>query len=205
MKPLILAVFGASSAYGVGDDSGGVAGRLAARYRDDERVKYVYNLGIPGESSDTMTPRLEAELAARGVNATILILGSNDVKREGSSAAPTRRTSEESDENETRLIEAAKRFGPVVLVGQTPVDEARTTPVAWRPVFWLAADVERLAQERSRRGRALDVTIVDVFDDVNPEDSHDGLHMAPRGYALVAKRVAEALEHVLDSMEAKSV
>lgn len=88
-----LLVFGDSIAYGAWDSQGGWVARVKAasqtrwlQTRDEADQAFVYNLGVPGDTTDHLRRRLGPELAARTARdlcftAGVLALGTNDLKR----------------------------------------------------------------------------------------------------------------------------
>lgn len=75
-----ICIWGASSTYGVGDQTlGGWINRLRLYFDNKKADHYrIYNLGISGEPTTNLLKRFEAEADARDPEIIIFGLGAND-------------------------------------------------------------------------------------------------------------------------------
>ena len=138
-----ILVFGDSVAYGRWDKESGWVNKLR-NFVDKKYTRQnwwlketftVYNLGVAGETAETLLEHFEVETKPRAREGGKLIiifqLGTNDsaVKYPGGNA---RFTPNEFQKNLIKLVSLAKKFTNVIIfLGLTRVDEKRVNPVPW--------------------------------------------------------------------------
>mgnify|MGYP004445808903 CR=1 FL=1 len=154
-------------------------------------------MGISGQTTGEILERFERECIGRvqeGANNIIIIAsGINDSRYESG----TVRASELVVEEDMRelICRAKAKTDSVLCVGLTPVDEARTTPLAsdktmsWRNenIVRYDAIIRELAEEQ-------EVEYVDVWGLIDPKQNADGLHPGEAGHEAIAAAVLEHLE-----------
>ena len=201
MIPEKIAVFGASSVYGrVDPEGGGWVGRLR-KWHEGRKPKWngVYNLGIPGNTTESMLKRIEVESTARKPDLIIFSLGINDSKRLGGRTAPLLISKEQYKNNILKLINIAKGIADVMVVGVYPIDDSKTTPVSWDDKFYLQRDAyeyEGITRNVVSSGKIpyLDVWSKWVGNDYKTFLYKDGLHPNSEGHQEIFLLVKGFLE-----------
>lgn len=199
VTPIVL---GDSLALGTGDEAGlGIGGRLVADLRLRHiPVKNAVNLAVNG----ARTPDLLALLQSRNVrillsqsNVVIVSIGGNDLLGENNwrNAPPPDPEAAMNSvrENVTQAVEEIRKASPrarIFIIGL--YDPFGSTPFGTRiaPLIsdWNAKLVERFANDPN-------VVIVQTADLFKWHDrlSFDRFHPGDEGYALIARRIADAL------------
>lgn len=194
-----ILIFGDSIVWGAWDSLGGWGQRIKSIY-DKKAVESgftgyaeVYILGISAETTNGLLTRIEEEIRARVDKdmQVILAIGINDCGFE----VPQKIFAE----NMRKLIELAKKFaGKVVVLGLTPVDEAKTNPLAWDNTFFVDNQkIEIFNKMMGKFARETQTEFVDVMGEFLKREYKmlltDGLHPNSEGHALIAKMVLEKL------------
>lgn len=191
--------FGDSITFGEGDVANrGWCGRLQNAYEYDD-YRFVYNLGICGDTTNDLLERLEGELRARARtkyeddrSCILIAIGMNDARLNGSTPETLIGT---FTQNMNAILTIAKRYGTVGVIGLTPVDES------------LSLDYEgtSFTNERQRTyhealkdaARTHDVPFLDMFAAFLNEAYHemldDGLHPNAHGYAWMYEQISRFL------------
>ncbi len=163
----------------------------------------VYNLGIRADTSLLAEARWEAECAARyrqGVAwATVFAIGINDSAHEKSAAMDGQRVPlDRSLEVIGGMLTAAKRFGPVLWVGPTPVVEAMMPLDRLPGVIYdfRNAVIGEYSSAYAARAEALGVPYLDLCTPLAGDSAweaalrkSDGLHPNSEGYFMMAARI----------------
>ncbi|HKU19039.1 MAG TPA: GDSL-type esterase/lipase family protein [Candidatus Saccharimonadales bacterium] len=207
-------VFGDSITQGFWDSRGGWAARLRAAY-DEVRLKdpnldapLLFNLGICGETSEELCKRIEPEIVARRSHqgdsfAFVIASGMNDTKIEDGAV---RSSPEAYRQHVTEVIWILRQHADVskvLLVGLTPVDEARTAPTEWNPSVSLTnnriREFDAVLREVATQSGA---SYVPVFEEFQKQPNWrtlllDGLHPSDAGHQLMFKLIQPALQKIL--------
>jgi lysophospholipase L1-like esterase len=184
---------GDSITEGAGDDEmGGWTRRLAPKLPAHIRAVHA---GVGGDSILLVLQRMQRDVLAHDPDLIVLAVGINDSHTDSRGLNWVER-----GEYERGLDRFADLAGsrPVVLVGLTPIDDARTTPLAEDTIYTNQASIEYDAILRSfakRRG----FTYIPIAVHFEREGgaaalTTDGLHPTPRGHQLIADAVWGALE-----------
>ncbi len=125
-------VFGDSIVYGAWDKEGGWVQRLRKFLEEKQEDVLVYNLGVSGDTTDSLLERFQAEAKARlkdSEGVIIISIGVNDSHLfKNKNCVPL----EKFQQNIKRLVSLSKEISSkVIFVGLTPVDETKTTPIPW--------------------------------------------------------------------------
>lgn len=194
-----ILVFGASTTHGAWDsEGGGWVGRLnrflmERVQRETDPYFTVYNLGINGDTSRGLLQRFEREAEVRFVkaerNVVIFAIGINDAVRldDREYQVPP----EEFGLNIKSLVGVARKFGKVILVGLTPVEETRTTPIPWGELRWYYRNEPLRAYNEMLKRIAADEALpfVDVLPAFTAGDysglMDDGLHPNSKGHQKI--------------------
>ena len=199
--------FGDSITYGEWDEQGGWVQRLRSSVDQafvagrGEKTR-VFNLGIPGDTSEDMLRRIEAEMAARfdpaADNYIIFAVGMNDAHF---MTAEKKYFCEPHafEVNLGRLVGIARKYTKkIALVGLNPVDQRKVDPLPWNAtkayhsdrVKLLNAVVEKVAGEEN-------LFFADIWKAWVQIDYRsllfDGLHPNASGHRRIAERVAAFL------------
>lgn len=211
-----ILIFGDSIAHGFFDSQGGWVGRLASHYhqatldnildKKDNRIQ-IFNLGIPGNKSEDILNRLEAETNARSDPsheiAIILAVGMPDAKMKNNIAA---QDVYEFQEIYEKIIDKSKGLTDKVLcVGLTAVDEEQTNPWIYDDSAkqWSNTRINLFEDTIKQSAQRKEVAFVPVHDKFlrmlgdNRKLLADGLHPNDEGHEVIAAWVQPELEQLL--------
>lgn len=210
-------IFGASTAYGVGAESGGWGDLLkqslhAKMYgKDGIGEKYeVYNFGYPGATIEFVSVSAIEQLKLyrrSGKVVAVVQVGGNNIKAENE---PDNFVSsiEEYEQIMSRLIEKLKdNVDELILLDIPPVDEAKTNPkpnplTGGKSYFQNDRIIlfnHALMKLCDKYGvRHIDLT-VDPKEWVEKYVSVDGLHPGQAGYQYLFEKLSPEVEKLLDS------
>lgn len=202
-------IFGDSSVYGAWDNNGGWANRLrepidVKNLVDPDVAYFVYNLGIPGNTSVDVLKRFEAEYRERlypGVKQETIVIfgfGANDSMisiGKDASAVPMK----EFESNVKRLADLAiERTKKVIFIGPAPVDESKVDPIPWDKGY--AYRNKRIKEyDNAIRAVCLEkkVMFFGLFDELMKLDYKplldDGAHFSPAGHMVIYELVRDYL------------
>lgn len=212
--PILIGV-GDSITYGNWDSEGGWLERfreyldqriLSIYQRVDLYSKHytlVYNLGIPGETTEGLLERLERELKPRInrelENIIIFAIGVND-SRYYEHSREHAVDFNVYQKNLPKLFEIAKKYtGKIVFVGLMPVDEKRTDPIFWETqAFYRNAFVKRYDKEIRDFCEKEGVHFIEIFDKLIGENIEelleDGIHPNNKGHQRLFEIIKAELE-----------
>lgn len=158
----------------------------------------VYNLGIPGDTSQGLLKRFDAEVGPR-VNSDqemviIIAIGTNDA-RFIKSQNRYESTADQTVANIRSLIGIARKLTRKILVlGLPPVDEARTNPIFWDTNYsYTNQDLE--SYNRDIKTLTIDegIAFADMFTEMKefkvPELMEDGIHPNAEGHRIMFEAV----------------
>lgn len=190
-----ICFFGDSFTAGKGDvDCLGWVGRVCACARRAGREVGLFNLGIPGNTSDDIARRWrgEAEVRLSGAREGRLVFafGTNDCLPVGEHAGDddaVRVPAERVLRNAEDILRAAKPWCSTLMIGPLPVGDDAAADAR---IAALSADLGALC-------RSLDVPFLAVFDAMasckvwtREAVAGDGSHPSARGYAALADFIA---------------
>ncbi len=200
---MIIIVFGDSIAYGAWDEEGGWVERLK-RYmhrRAIERGEYhlVYNLAISGETSWGILERLEAETASRleegEKSLVILQIGMNDSAL--TSEGPVVQL-EEFETNVSDILQQAREiFDEAFVLGLFRVDEERTNPVPWAPLWYKNERIKAYDEALRRVSEKRGAKFIPLMNLITLEGLADGIHPNSRGHQKIFETTKQALRYLL--------
>lgn len=196
-----IVVSGDSIAWGsVDPEGGGWAGRLNKElYRGPGTYK-VLNLGVSGETTETLLKRFRTETEFRYPSILILNLGLNDAAHLNSQGGPQWVEKGEFKKNWLALLDLAHEASKnVVVVGLVPIDESKTSP--WPPgareedLYWDNQTIKEYDEITKKVCSEKKTSFVKVFDLLTPDDIYkDGLHPNAEGHQKVFERVKGELQ-----------
>lgn len=199
MTVLRICFVGDSITTGTGDDAYlGWPGRLCAAERARGHDLTHYNLGIRGDTTPMIARRwraeCEARLPAEFPAALVFAFGINDTAEE-----PTglRVNPEESARMTRAILGEAARWKPTLMIGPTPVDEAKM-PTHFGTVPREMKNARIATASRILEGIAAEVGVpfLDLYSPLSESAEFrkalaagDGVHPTADGYALMAARI----------------
>jgi len=176
---------------------------LKEEFEKDGDFQYLFNLGIPGETTHTLLKHMGAECDARhhhkreGDRVLILIgIGTNDAKSVGEPNIHET-IPEQFRKNVHELIHQAKIYtDSVVLIGLLPVDESKVNPYE---TTWFTNDRQReyntIIKEVCDWEKVL---FIDLFDGWMKSDYlgllEDGLHPNEAGHFRLYREIKDFLD-----------
>jgi lysophospholipase L1-like esterase len=153
---------------------------------------WVYNLGIPGETSADVLSRFEPERLARKPNVVIIAFGTNDSARPQAGGA-SRVAIDQFKDNISRMVNAGLRVGArVFVVGAGVVDEALTSPFDGHS-FFSQAELDKYSDELENFAKSADAVFIPIRDILDKSDLIDGLHPNNSGHEKIFERVRRVL------------
>jgi lysophospholipase L1-like esterase len=202
--------FGNSITYGYCDiELSGWVQRL--RKFLDEKVKQntklyfeVYNLGIPGDTTEDLLKRFKTETKARLIELDkedviiIFSLGINDSQYIHDKAS-LRVSEGKFKENIKKLISLAKKItSKIIFVGLTPVDETKTIPIPWNTnKSYKNEYIQKYNQIIKSVCKDNKIWFVEIFEKWIKIDYkkllEDGLHPNPIGHENIFENIREFL------------
>lgn len=199
MTVLRICFVGDSITTGTGDDTYlGWPGRLCAAERARGHDLTHYNLGIRGDTTPMIAKRwraeCEARLPAEFPAALVFAFGINDTAEE---PGGLRVNPEDSARLARTVLGEAARWKPTLMIGPTPVDEAKM-PTRFGPVSRDMKNARIATASRILEGVAAEVGVpyLDLYSPL-AEDAEfrksmlagDGVHPTADGYAIMAARI----------------
>ncbi len=181
-----ICIFGDSIAYGEWTHHLGWADQLQNTLQQKTLESkfalyyFLYNLSIPGNTTEDVLKRFQVEADAREPHIIIFAVGTNDSSSKDSDIP--RVSTEKFRENVRMLVDKAKhRTRTVAWIGLTGVDETRTTPFdktsyfSNRSIGAYDAIIKKMCAE-------YDVPHLEILSLLQPEDLEDGLHPNKQGH-----------------------
>lgn len=198
MKYTSIVFIGSSSVYGEADmKEGGYVNRIHKWIVNKRLPIKVYNLGIPGESTDDLLHRAPIELAHRKPSLVVLHIGTNDAAhatKEGSSDISL----DEFEKNSRNLISMARQVAQDVLVlTPSPVDDKKN-PHLFGTYFY-NRDVKEYAHRLTEICEEEKVPCINLYKKFSrlllKRYLHtDGLHLNANGHEYIKKWILKAIE-----------
>ncbi len=205
MTQLRVGFVGDSITNGTGDETLlGWTLRLGQAERARGHDVTVYNLGVRADTSEMVQARWEAECAARlqpaYACATVFALGINDSAHEKSADNDGLRVPlERSVEIIAGMARAARRFGPVLWIGPTPIEESFMPlwPFAGLSFAFENPVIAEYGRAYAAGAGEIDVPYLDLFAALADDSAWyamlgktDGLHPNAEGYEQLTALIA---------------
>lgn len=201
-----ILAFGDSITYGFNDPEGGWVTRLR-RDLDSinaqaDYVHTVFNLGISGDKTADVLPRLEPETKVRigykNDYRLIIAIGTNDAIQSTEDRTPEV-TDEEFRKNYGEILAIAKTLiSKMYVCSLLPVDE-RVWPMDWSP--GRGYDNKRIDQLNviiKELAKAAKIPVIDLHGEFTKGDAskllEDGVHPNAKGHELICRTVKTALD-----------
>ena len=198
--------FGDSITFGGGESPNrGWVGRLKDYFEQKGEYNGVYNLGVPGQTSNDLLKRFDAECEGRirikrpsDKYVILIAIGTNDCKWDGMPEKRNPRTTEEDFQNNIReLIKKAQGYqAGLAFIGLPPVDESLTLP--YEETSFKNERVRLfndIVKNCCKENKAL---FFDMFESMSKEDYpqllDDGLHPNSKGYDYMFNVIKDFIE-----------
>lgn len=167
----------------------------------------VYNLGVSGDTSESLMKRLRMELKARvkghyPLCILIFQIGINDSQifiRTNKPRVPL----EKFSENLNKMIDISQKYSDeFFFLGLTPVDEERVNPIPWnKELGYVNRNIRMFEGEIGKICRERKVSFVPLFRKLKNrrwiKNLVDGVHPNSYGHELIFKTVLNALKKKL--------
>lgn len=200
MIPKVTVAIGASCCMGEGDpEGGGYVGRLNRWLASLNQRKYIYNLGISGDTSSGVRKRLAIEISPRKPQLALVQIGINDIWREGGKDVPPQIPLSVFADNIKNIISIAQATAGIIFISILPFDERKTAPVSWVDRYFLLDDAKQYAQTTKEICQETDTPYLDIFNQWLKEDytqkylAPDGLHANTAGHQYVFGAIRDYL------------
>lgn len=197
MKDINIMVFGDSIVYGESDkEKGGWVNILRLDLENDDNYYQVFNLGIPGDTTNGLVNRFENEYKARyekeANNIIIFGIGINDtisIKDKESI------TIETFTSNIIELINYAKEYSNNILfIGLTHVDETKTMPVSWdKDICYINNRILKYDEKLKEICLKRKINYLEAYNLLTKEELSDGLHPNEQGYEKLYQKIKEKI------------
>ena len=196
---------GASNVEGQGDETGeGWVGRLVALHKDEGTSLISYRLGIRGQTLSQIVARAAVECAPRlpkdGSGLIVMTTGVNDLARVRNS--PPRLSLNDVGETLEAAIPSLLEIAPLIVVGPTPVDDAKMPLLAGPndvPVFFGNEDIRVANNRYNNICNGAGAAYLNLFEALLTDEAYctglsknDGLHTDACGYKAMARYVHES-------------
>lgn len=203
-----ILIFGDSIGQGFYDDKNG--GWVRLLQRDFFKESYVcksdvniINLSVSGHTSQEVVKRIKQESEARSNDErilTIIAIGVNDsYEKKGARRTPK----PEFANNMKRIIEIAKTFGNVMILGLTSCVESRVKPTRWdgELVYTneLIKQYDAIVKDEAENANVVFVPLWQKTYDAQAliETMPDGIHPNAAGHEVIYNEVKKKLDEIL--------
>ena len=191
-----ICIFGDSTAWGAWDmEKGGWVNRLwlYTGEKTDGNCE-IYNLSISGGTTQTILERFESEAKIRQADGLIFQSGGNDSYLRGKNG-PNKIPLEKFRSNLEEIIRRAKGITQnIIFVGFKNVDESKTTPVSWKDIHYVNAEIKKYDEIMREVCEEYNIPYLDIFGLLDVTDFEDGLHPNSVGHEKIYARVKAFLE-----------
>ncbi|MBM3234112.1 hypothetical protein FJZ19_03385 [Candidatus Pacearchaeota archaeon] len=181
-----ICIFGDSITYGACDyEFGGWANRIVLFLNKlDDFDLTAYNLGIPGDTTNSLLTRFNIEAKARNPNIIIFAVGIND-------SQDSTITLTKFKENLVNLIKKAREFtNEILFVGLTPVDESIS---GIKEDNYFNEKIKKYDLEIKKVCNEEKLKYIDISGLISSKELEDGLHPNSKGHEKIFVRAREFL------------
>ena len=198
-----ICVFGDSIVHGrVDPENGGWVTRLKFNVEKRKLFNKVFNLGIPGDMSDSLLARIKNELAVRKKDIVIIQIGAND-------AAVINEKNRVDiigfERNLKSVIEICREFGSkIILIGLSHVDESRSMPLETldNPIYFSEENFSKYNSVIKKLCEENNLGFVSLEEGLNiKEDLFDGVHPNASGHEKIFRRVLPVVEGMIGEVK----
>lgn len=211
MKKFQILIFGASTTHGNWDELGGWSHRVRSYVinrviNDPENLRgHVFNLGVPGDKTETVLKRIPSETQVRlfyPETCIIIGVGGNDSTVD-ENEKPTV-SDEIFERSQQQLIDVSKKFTDnIIMMGYNPVDENRTTNWHGRNLSYTNKQIGKFNSIVKSLCQKNNIDFVDVFTQLTSGGNHlqyifDGLHPNTQGHEKIFESVRPYIDKFLN-------
>lgn len=194
--------FGDSITFGRGEISQrGWVGRLEELLASQNEANVVFNLGVPGNTTEELLARFDLECKltidkSAKVCAILIAIGINDARYEYKKHK-THSSKGEFESNCMKLIDHARKYKcPVAFIGPTPVDEAKTSK--YDVTTFRNEDILSFNNVLKECCESRAVPFLDLFSILSKGSYRrtldDGVHPNKKGYDILFSYIASFLK-----------
>ncbi len=195
-----IGAWGDSIIYGAGDgESLGWVGRLRRRMEADHAI-HTYNFGICGETSANLLSRFEIELKSIDPELVLIGIGTNDSLFRNGKEDERETSLTTYRENLEKLFRLAKaQTNHVFAVGLTAANDKLVQPIPWSTTkkSYKTSILKEYDEAMQEVSKANDVSYIDMWDILIPQDLIDGLHPDAVGYQRMYEKIYEEIKSLL--------
>jgi len=196
-----ICIFGDSITHGKLDlDNGGWVKRLRQWFERLDRFNALFNLGIPGDTSESILRRIDSECKSRlkteykKENVILIQIGINDSRYSevpGNFNVPPKTFKE----NLKSIIKICRKFSEkIIVLGLTPVDESRVQPIPWNPTeYYTNENVNKYNSIIKSVSEETGIYFIDVLTKLDINLLKDGLHPNSEGHQKIFEIVKDFL------------
>ncbi len=194
--------FGDSITFGRGESpSVGWVGRLKVFFENKADHNAVYNLGIPGNTSNNLLDRFDAEAKARirlsseDQFVILISIGTNDSKLLGSDEKPNVSVEQFESNIKELLSKSHSNKAKLAFIGLVPVDETITAD--YNGNKYVNSRIEQFNNVIKEICELNNIPFLDLFDLMIRQDFRllldDGLHPNDEGYDFMFEEIKKFL------------
>jgi len=198
-----ICIFGGSITHGrVDQEMNGWVERFKSWYEGRDNVgNAVFNLGIPGDTTEDLLARLDSESQTRlgqdykDVNHIIISTGTNDTKS-FSSGGDTYKTVDEFKDNLSKLIDLAKKHANrIIFLAVTPINETKMPLIrSGKEIFFCNKHIDRFNKASKEVCEEKGAEYIHPTDFPYEFFSDDGLHPNEKGHEFIFQLVKRSFE-----------
>jgi acyl-CoA thioesterase I len=193
-KYVNICVFGDSITFGrIDPENGGWVNRLKVYIEKQKLFNKVFNLGIPGNTTEILLKRIENELIMRKKDIIIIQIGFND-----SAEVKGKKNVQLNSykKNLQEIIKICQKFtDKIIFIGMFKCDENKTTPL--RTFYFYNKELQKYSFVIKEICKKENITFISLENVLNvKEDLADGLHPNAQGHEKIFKRVLPVIEKI---------
>lgn len=189
-----ICVFGAGVVWGAWDtELGGWVNRLRLFIDASDEDSYVYNLGVPGESSQELLERVKCELESRNPAIMLFSIGGVDSMINKATGEPNV-TLEEFKNNIRAIIQAAiKPTRTVIAVGLPAIDDPTALERSDGDSYYSNESVKLYDAAIKEVSLESGIHFISIFDSVQRDEIDDGIYPNVVGHHKIFEIVRDFL------------
>ena len=196
-----ICIFGDSIAYGAWSRTGGWVDRLRTELQQQtldskfQSYYFLYNLSIPGNTTEDLLKRFVAESNVRAPHIIIFAIGINDASCRDQKEKPRVDTATFINNVRSLFKEAKKQSKTVACIGLSRVDEHFTTP--FENTYFVNKKIGEYDVVLKNTCAEEGILWLDISTLLGKEDLADGLHPNDQGHEKIFRAVYDFLKPTL--------